>query len=40
MAKTDFQSVDQYIAAQPEAVRGTLERVRAISARPSRKPRR
>ena len=30
MAKTDFKSVDQYIAAQPEAVRGILERVRAI----------
>jgi uncharacterized protein YdhG (YjbR/CyaY superfamily) len=28
MAKTDFKSVDQYIAAQPEAVRGVLERVR------------
>ena len=30
MAKTDFKSVDQYIAAQPEAVRGILERVRGI----------
>lgn len=30
MAKTDFKSVDQYIAAQPEAVRGVLERVRGI----------
>src|SRR5262245_22401176 len=29
MAKTDFRSVDEYIATQPEAVRGTLERVRA-----------
>jgi uncharacterized protein YdhG (YjbR/CyaY superfamily) len=29
MAKTDFQSVDAYIAAQPEAVQGLLERVRA-----------
>jgi uncharacterized protein YdhG (YjbR/CyaY superfamily) len=29
MPKTDFQSVDAYIAAQPEAVRGLLERVRA-----------
>jgi uncharacterized protein YdhG (YjbR/CyaY superfamily) len=29
MAKTDFKSVDQYIAAQPEAVRGTLELVRS-----------
>jgi uncharacterized protein YdhG (YjbR/CyaY superfamily) len=30
MAKTDFQSVDQYIAAQPEATRAVLERVRAV----------
>lgn len=29
MAKTDFKSVDQYIAAQPEAVQGLLERVRS-----------
>lgn len=28
MAKTDFRSVDDYIAAQPEAARATLERVR------------
>ena len=28
--KTDFRSVDQYIAAQPEATRPILERVRAI----------
>ena len=28
MAKTDFKSVDEYIAAQPEAVQGVLERVR------------
>jgi len=28
MAKTVFQSVDQYIAAQPEAVRAALTRVR------------
>jgi uncharacterized protein YdhG (YjbR/CyaY superfamily) len=28
MAKTDFKSVDEYIASQPEAVRGVLERVR------------
>jgi uncharacterized protein YdhG (YjbR/CyaY superfamily) len=28
MAKAGFQSVDEYIAAQPEAVRDTLERVR------------
>ncbi len=28
MAKTDFKSVDQYIASQPEAVQATLERVR------------
>jgi len=30
MAKTDFKSVDQYIAAQPEAVREILGRVRGI----------
>jgi uncharacterized protein YdhG (YjbR/CyaY superfamily) len=29
MAKADFQSVDEYIAAQPEAVRGILGRVRS-----------
>jgi uncharacterized protein YdhG (YjbR/CyaY superfamily) len=29
MAKTDFNSVDAYIAAQPEEVRGVLERVRS-----------
>lgn len=29
MANTDFKSVDQYIAAQPEAVHEVLERVRA-----------
>jgi uncharacterized protein YdhG (YjbR/CyaY superfamily) len=29
MAKTDFKSVDEYIAAQPEAARGTLEEARA-----------
>lgn len=28
MAKTDFKSVDEYIASQPEAVRSVLERVR------------
>lgn len=28
MAKTSFKSVDEYIASQPAAVRGTLERVR------------
>lgn len=28
MAKTDFRTVDDYIASQPEAVRGILERVR------------
>jgi len=28
MAKTDFKSVDEYIASQPEAVQGVLERVR------------
>jgi uncharacterized protein YdhG (YjbR/CyaY superfamily) len=30
MAKTDFKSVDDYIASQPEAVRGVLEQVRSI----------
>jgi uncharacterized protein YdhG (YjbR/CyaY superfamily) len=30
MAKTDFKSVDEYIASQPEAVQGVLERVRSI----------
>ncbi|MBZ5612220.1 MAG: DUF1801 domain-containing protein [Acidobacteriia bacterium] len=30
MAKTNFKSVDQYIASQPEAVQGLLERVRSI----------
>jgi uncharacterized protein YdhG (YjbR/CyaY superfamily) len=29
MAKTDFESVDEYIASQPEAVRGILGRVRS-----------
>ena len=29
MPKTDFASVDEYIAAQPEAVQGILERVRS-----------
>ena len=28
MAKTDFKSVDEYIATQPEAVRPTLQQVR------------
>ena len=28
MAKTDFKSVDEYIASQPEAVQGILKRVR------------
>jgi uncharacterized protein YdhG (YjbR/CyaY superfamily) len=28
MARTDFKSVDEYIASQPETVRGVLERVR------------
>ncbi|MGA3042177.1 MAG: DUF1801 domain-containing protein [Bryobacteraceae bacterium] len=28
MAKTDFKSVDEYLAAQPETVRGILGRVR------------
>ena len=30
MAKTNFKSVDEYIASQPEASRGTLARVRNI----------
>jgi len=30
MAKTDFESVDDYIAAQPEAAQGALKRVRSI----------
>jgi uncharacterized protein YdhG (YjbR/CyaY superfamily) len=30
MAKTDYTSVDDYIAAQPEAVRPALQRVRRI----------
>jgi len=30
MAKTDFKSVDEYIASRPEAVQGTLARVRGI----------
>jgi len=30
MARTDFRSVDEYIASQPEAVQGILERVRGI----------
>jgi uncharacterized protein YdhG (YjbR/CyaY superfamily) len=29
MAKTDFKSVDEYIASQPEAVQGLLEQVRS-----------
>ena len=29
MAKTDFKSVDEYIASQPEAVQGALKRVRS-----------
>ena len=29
MAKTDFKSVDGYIASQPEAVQGILKRVRS-----------
>lgn len=29
MSKIDFESVDAYIAAQPEAVQGLLERVRS-----------
>ena len=30
MAKTDFKSIDEYIAAQPEAIRPVLQRVRSI----------
>ena len=30
MAKTDFKSVDEYIASQPKAVQGILGRVRSI----------
>jgi len=30
MARTDFKSVDEYIASQPVAVQGTLARVRGI----------
>lgn len=30
MAKTDFKSVEEYIAAQPQTVRPTLEHVRKI----------
>jgi uncharacterized protein YdhG (YjbR/CyaY superfamily) len=30
MAKTDFKSVDEYIASQPKAVRRLLEHVRSI----------
>lgn len=30
MAKTHYQSVDQYLAAQPEAVQPTLQRVRSV----------
>ena len=30
MATTDFQSVDEYIASQPKAAQGVLERVRRI----------
>jgi uncharacterized protein YdhG (YjbR/CyaY superfamily) len=29
MAKPEFKSVDEYIASQPEAVQGVLERVRS-----------
>jgi uncharacterized protein YdhG (YjbR/CyaY superfamily) len=29
MAKSDFNSVDEYIASQPEAVQGILKRVRS-----------
>ncbi len=30
MAKTDFKSIDDYIAAQPAAAQGVLKRVRSI----------
>ena len=30
MAKTDFKSVDEYIASQPETVRTVLRRVRSV----------
>jgi len=30
MSKTGFQSVDEYIASQPEAVQGMLKRVRGV----------
>ena len=30
MAKTDFNSVDEYIASQPETVRGLLQRMRSV----------
>ena len=30
MAKTDFKTIDEYIAAQPEAVQPILERVRGV----------
>jgi len=30
MAKTDYQSIDEYIAAQPEHIQLTLERLRGI----------
>ena len=30
MAKTDYKTIDEYIAAQPEAIRPILERVRGI----------
>jgi uncharacterized protein YdhG (YjbR/CyaY superfamily) len=30
MPKTDFKSVDAYIAAQPDDVRGVLQRVRGV----------
>ena len=38
MARTDFKSVDEYIASQPEAVRGVLERVRNAIAKPCPAP--
>jgi len=38
-AKTDFKSVDEYIASQPEAVRGILGRVRSAIREACRGPR-
>jgi hypothetical protein len=32
LAKTDFKSVDQYIASQPQAVQAILEQLRVLDA--------